>query len=143
MDKRERPQVLAGVTTEKKTGCGSIYITVNGDEQGTFEIFATLGKAGGCAVAQLEALTRMVTLGLRSGAPLWPYVAQLGEIRCPSPYMFPKKERALSCADAIAHVLEGELDDGGKKALKAWRKDHEYPGAQYQGGLDDIRPEDK
>jgi ribonucleoside-diphosphate reductase alpha chain len=45
-----------------KTGCGPLYVTVNQDSSGLFELFTTMGKAGGCAASQSEAIGRMVSL---------------------------------------------------------------------------------
>ncbi|MDI6743732.1 MAG: ribonucleotide-diphosphate reductase subunit alpha, partial [Smithella sp.] len=52
--KRERPRILRGWTYQMQTGCGPIYITINEDESGLFELFTTMGKAGGCAASQSE-----------------------------------------------------------------------------------------
>ncbi|GAH11457.1 unnamed protein product, partial [marine sediment metagenome] len=58
---RKRSRVTTGVTERVTTGCGYIYVTVNRDEQGIFEVFSHLGKAGGCASAQLEATCRLIS----------------------------------------------------------------------------------
>jgi hypothetical protein len=65
--KRERPKVLQGWTYQMQTGCGPLYVTVNEDSTGLFELFTTMGKAGGCAASQNEAIGRMVSLAWRSG----------------------------------------------------------------------------
>ncbi|OGT97484.1 MAG: ribonucleoside-diphosphate reductase, adenosylcobalamin-dependent, partial [Geobacteraceae bacterium GWB2_52_12] len=65
--KRERPKALRGWTYQMQTGCGPLYITVNEDKNGLFELFTTMGKAGGCAASQSEAIGRMVSLAWRSG----------------------------------------------------------------------------
>ena len=83
------------------------------DSQGIFEVFATLGKSGGCASAQLEATCRLITLALRSGIDVASVVSQLRGIRCPS-IAWEEGKAVLSCADAIASVLEKHVP-GGKE----------------------------
>jgi ribonucleoside-diphosphate reductase alpha chain len=102
---RKRPKVTRGVTERVNTGCGYIYVTVNFDQQGISEIFSTLGKAGGCAAAQLEAISRLTSLALRSGIDIDSIVKHLRGIRCPS-IAWEQGHATLSCADAIASVLE-------------------------------------
>ncbi len=107
MEKKERPKVLKGTTTKVETGCGNLYITVGCNNGHPIEVFATLGKAGGCSNCQNEALTRSITLGLKYGIPVEEYVRELEELQCPSPNMFPMVDRVLSCADGIAKTLRG------------------------------------
>lgn len=106
---RPRPEVTIGTTTKVATGCGNLYITINVDEEGKpFELFTQMGKAGGCAASQLEALGRLVSLGFRSGIEVKSIIEQLRNIRCPSP-SWEKGQRIFSCADAIARVVEKRL----------------------------------
>jgi ribonucleoside-diphosphate reductase alpha chain len=102
---RKRPKVTRGVTERVNTGCGYIYVTVNFDSRGISEVFSTLGKAGGCAAAQLEAISRLTSLALRSGIDVESLVKHLRGIRCPS-IAWEQGHAILSCADAIASVLE-------------------------------------
>ena len=102
---RKRPKVTRGVTERVNTGCGYIYVTVNFDQQGISEVFSTLGKAGGCAAAQLEAISRLTSVALRSGIDMDSVVKHLRGIRCPS-IAWEQGHAILSCADAIASVLE-------------------------------------
>ena len=102
---RKRPKVTTGVTERVNTGCGYIYITVNFDGRGISEVFSTLGKAGGCAAAQLEGISRLTSLTLRSGIDVESIVKQLRGIRCPS-IAWEQGHAILSCGDAIASVLE-------------------------------------
>src|SRR4030042_610426 len=101
---RPRPKVTKGVTERVTTGCGYIYITVNFDAKGISEVFTTLGKAGGCAAAQLEAIRRLPSVALRSGIDIDSIVKHLRGIRCPS-VAWEEGRAVLSCADAIASVL--------------------------------------
>jgi len=114
---RKRSKVTTGVTERVTTGCGYIYVTVNSDEQGICEVFSTLGKAGGCASAQLEATCRLISLALRSGIDVTSVVRQLRGIRCPS-IAWEEGKSILSCADAIASVLEKHIDGDKKPKLE-------------------------
>ena len=102
---RKRPKVTTGVTERVNTGCGYIYVTVNFDSRGISELFSTLGKAGGCAAAQLEAISRLTSQALRSGIDVDSIVKHLRGIRCPA-IAWEQGHAILSCADAIASVLE-------------------------------------
>jgi ribonucleoside-diphosphate reductase alpha chain len=106
---RPRPEVIIGTTTKVATGCGNLYVTINIDEDSKpFELFTQMGKAGGCAASQLEALGRMVSLAFRAGVEVKSIIEQLRNIRCPSP-SWEKGQRIFSCADAIARVIERRL----------------------------------
>jgi len=102
---RPRPKVTKGITERVTTGCGYIYVTVNFDDKGICEVFSSLGKSGGCASAQLEATCRLISLALRSGIDLASVAKHLRGIRCPS-VAWEEGRAVLSCADAIASVLE-------------------------------------
>ncbi len=102
---RQRPDSTIGVTKKINTGCGHLYVTINTDERGVCEIFTQMGKVGGCASAQLEAIARLISLALRSNIKVESIVKQIRAIRCPSP-MWSKGKMILSCADGIASALE-------------------------------------
>lgn len=103
---KERPAVLIGKTMEMQTGCGKMYVTINQDEEGkVFEVFTSIGKAGGCAQSQCEAIGRLMSLNLRSGVKPEFIVRQLKGISCHMKYGFGDKQ-VLSCADAVGKALE-------------------------------------
>jgi len=108
---KPRPEVIMGTTTKVTTGCGNLYITINQAESGDFfEVFTQMGKAGGCAGSQLEAVGRLISLALRGGVDIKVVTEQLKGIRCPSPSWVNGK-KIFSCADAVARVLEKRAMD--------------------------------
>ncbi len=106
---RNRPEVTRGFTQRIETGCGHMYVTINSDEKGVCELFTQMGKVGGCASAQLEAIARLVSLCLRSNIKVESVARQLKGIRCPSP-MWYKGKVISSCADGVATALETSLE---------------------------------
>ena len=103
---KERPAILIGKTTEITTGCGKMYVTINQDQEGNvFEVFTSIGKAGGCAQSQSEAIGRLISLNLRSGVEPEFIIKQLKGISCHMPYGF-GSQRVLSCADAVGKALD-------------------------------------
>jgi ribonucleoside-diphosphate reductase alpha chain len=108
---RARKNVIHGSTRKVRTGCGNLYVTVNEDEEGNlFEIFNQIGKAGGCAASQSEAIGRLVSLALRTGVEPEDIVRQLKGISCHTPVWY-QEGKILSCADAVAKALEWHLQE--------------------------------
>lgn len=108
---RPRPERTYGVTQRSSTGCGKLYITINRDDVGICEVFAQMGKGGGCANSQIEATGRLISLALRSGVKVESVLKQLMGIRCPSP-VWQNGQMILSCSDAIAKVLNEYTESG-------------------------------
>lgn len=117
--KRQRPAMLRGHTAKMNSPLGDLYVTINEDESGRpFEVFCTLGKAGGAAMADAEAIGRLVSLALRSGIPITAVRDQLRGISCDRAVgVGPNK--VLSAPDAIGQALERYLEekDGVQEAL--------------------------
>jgi ribonucleoside-diphosphate reductase alpha chain len=107
---RKRPDTITGTTRKIGTGCGNLYVTINDDEQGAFELFAQIGKAGGCAASQTEAIGRLISLALRAGVDPNAIARQLSGVRCPSP-AWNNGNKVFSCADGISQALARHLKD--------------------------------
>ena len=106
---RIRPEETNGYTRRIRTGEGSLYITINRDEKGLCEVFTTIGKAGGNAQAQAEALSRLISLALRCGIDAWDIVKQLRGISGPTP-TWENGHLILSTPDAIGQALTNYLN---------------------------------
>jgi ribonucleoside-diphosphate reductase alpha chain len=78
-----------------------VYVTVNRLEGQVIEVFARLGKSGGCGAATMEAVGRLLSLGLRCGLDPAHLIKQLGGIQC---------HRSPSCLEAVAAVLKVEVE---------------------------------
>lgn len=112
--KRDRPKALKGWTYQMQTGCGPLYVTVNEDKAGLFELFTTMGKAGGCAASQCEAIGRMVSLAWRSGVQGRQVIKQLLGISCHAQSGF-GDNKVLSCADAVAKAIQTHMKLAGNE----------------------------
>ncbi len=103
--RRPRPATLHGTTRRMMSPLGDLYVTINEDERGRpFELFATLGKAGGAAMADVEAIGRLVSLALRSGISPQQIYGQLRGISCDRAVGF-GPNKVLSVPDAIAQAM--------------------------------------
>lgn len=102
---RPRPKKTSGTTTKMQTFCGDLYVTINEDEDGRpFEVFCSMGKAGGCEGSQNEAVGRLISQALRCGIDFQSIIKQLIGIRCSRSFgVGPNKVE--SCSDAIAKVM--------------------------------------
>jgi ribonucleoside-diphosphate reductase alpha chain len=104
--KRSRPDHLRGTTIRKETPLGVMFVNITEDDKGQpFEVFLTLGKAGGSAMADAEAMGRMISLALRSGIPMMEIHKQLRGISSDRAVgLGPNK--VLSVPDAIGIAIE-------------------------------------
>lgn len=108
---RPRPKILYGKTIEMMTGCGKLYVTINSDEKGDpFEVFTSMGKAGGCAQSQCEAIGRLISIVFRSGGSPEIIIKQLKGISCHMKFGFGPNQ-VLSCADAVAKAIEKAINN--------------------------------
>jgi ribonucleoside-diphosphate reductase alpha chain len=109
---KKRSWSLIGKTIKMETGCGPLYITINEDEDGFFELFNTMGKAGGCAASQSEAIGRLVSLAWRSGISTEKIIKQLSGICCHRQTGL-GANKIQSCSDAIARAIMLYSEESG------------------------------
>src|SRR6185369_8652713 len=104
--KRARPEKLRGTTHRLETPLGTMFVNITEDDRNQpFEVFITLGKAGGSAMADAEAMGRLISLALRSGIPIMEVHKQLRGISSDRAVgLGPNK--VLSVPDAIGLALE-------------------------------------
>ena len=109
--KRQRPSMLRGRTLKLNSPLGDLYVTINEDDGGRpFEVFCTLGKAGGAATADAEAIGRLISLALRSGIPVSAVKDQLRGVSSDRAVgVGPNK--VLSLPDAIGQAIERYLEE--------------------------------
>jgi ribonucleoside-diphosphate reductase alpha chain len=109
--KRSRPELLRGTTRRLDTPLGTMYVTITEDDKAQpFEVFMSLGKAGGALMADVEAIGRLISLALRSGIPLPEIHRQLRGISSDRVSgLGPSK--VMSVPDAIGIAIEKWMQD--------------------------------
>jgi ribonucleoside-diphosphate reductase alpha chain len=111
---RSRPEVMRGTTRRVDSPLGTMYVNITEDDKGQpFEVFISLGKAGGALMADVEAIGRLISLALRSGIPVSAIYRQLRDISSDRAVgLGPNKVKSVP--DAIAIALERrELEKKG------------------------------
>jgi len=109
--KKDRPDVLHGVTQRIKTGYGKLYVNINEDPNADrpFELFANIGNSGGFTASFTEALAKMISTALRAGVDPEEIADELQGIRSPK-VNWDKGEQIQSIPDAIGTALGRYLD---------------------------------
>ncbi len=109
--KRSRPETLRGLTRRIETPLGTLYVTITEDDRGQpFEVFMSLGKAGGAIMADVEAMGRLISLALRSGIPMREVHRQVRGISSDRLIgLGPNK--VLSVPDAVGIAIEKWMQD--------------------------------
>jgi ribonucleoside-diphosphate reductase alpha chain len=115
---RPRPKVVKGKTYRMKTELGTVFITVNEDDEGIFEVFVQgLGKSGTSTAAFTEAIGRLISLALRSGVKPSAIIDQLSLIRGSRPVVQEDGTVVFSVPDAIAKAIAEYLRGGEQLTL--------------------------
>ena len=97
---------LRSTSIRKETPLGVMFVHITEDDKGQpFEVFINLGKAGGSAMADAEAIGRLMSLALRSGISVQALHRQLRGISSDRAVgLGPNK--VMSVPDAIGLALE-------------------------------------
>ncbi len=139
---RPRPLVTTGHTVRMNTGCGNLYVTINEDGDGQpFELFNHMGKAGGCAASQNEAIGRLISYALRCGASMEPLIKQLKGISCHRP-AWGEDGKISSCSDAIGKALEKYSTATRARSAPPAARPETVPGANGASLASEPRDED-
>ena len=103
----KRPQDVYGKTIKIVTAHGNMYIVINywehNGELKPFEVFTHIGKEGGDLHSYMSAITRMVSMALRSGVQVTDVIEQLRGISCH--VSWDNGQRIEGPVDAIAYAL--------------------------------------
>jgi len=133
----KRPEALRGFTYRITCGCGTIYVTINENDDKPFEVFINFGKSGKCANITLDALAITISHGLRAGVPLEEYLRAFRGYSCELriPGIRNKGTSISSCVDAVAQVFQRYLHEKGvgvalegKKLTDDFQDEAEYTG---------------
>jgi ribonucleoside-diphosphate reductase alpha chain len=116
---RSRPEVLRGTTRRVDSPLGTMYVNITEDDKGQpFEVFISLGKAGGALMADVEAIGRLISLALRSGVPLPAIHRQLRDISSDRiTGLGPNKVKSVPDAIAIAFERWSQEKNGIQQDL--------------------------
>jgi ribonucleoside-diphosphate reductase alpha chain len=115
---RARPDVVSGTTQKIETGYGSLYVTINEDEHGLFEVFAQIGRGGGYTASFTEAVARLASLCLRSGIQADEIIKQLDGIRSPK-IAYDHREKVYSVPDGLAKAIKRQVSGDLHKSIQA------------------------
>ena len=123
--KRKTPQIADGTRIRKDTGCGMLYVHIYKDLDGKeIEVFADLGKAGGCPSAFTEGLGRLSSLALKHGASMQEIRDELIEIKCTKEKGFGDNYIA-SCLDGVGKAVHDYICLRDMAEKKSVEKDKE------------------
>ncbi|MCA9383998.1 hypothetical protein KC909_06580, partial [Candidatus Dojkabacteria bacterium] len=112
---RDRPDVITGYTYKVNTDQGHLYLTVNEDETGIFEVFLSISKSGSYTAGYTQAVGRLVSTALRSGIKPDVIIDQLLGIRTSTPTMNKGGMIVYSVPDAVAKMLKKHISDKSKQ----------------------------
>ncbi len=106
-NKLNRPYILRGTTMKLPIAEGSLYITMNKDDDHIEEVFISLGRSGESEKAYTEAIGRLISIYLQEGGDVDRIIKTLKGIKGGSSIWF-NGMQIFSVPDAISKALEME-----------------------------------
>ena len=113
--KKKRPEVLDGKTEKIATGCGTLYLIINKDEETKTpcEFFPVLGKSGSCARSLLELIGKLLSV-VAQNLSKEDFIKLLKKdirgVNCGQEFRI-RDKRYGSCIDKMAHRLLQEFGE--------------------------------
>lgn len=79
-----RPKSIQSITYHQTCGCGDIFVTCGNHPKTKklFEVIVTLGKAGGCGIANKATIGGLISLALKGGIDPVEIVKPLSGVSC-------------------------------------------------------------
>ncbi len=114
MAAKKRKDVVEGKTIKCKTDCGSLYLTLNKQDNELIEIRITLGKSGSCVRGLLEHIALLYSIILQSDIDkeelIRIFKRHCEKVSCGTPFM-KNKVNYLSCIDYVASEVLKVLNE--------------------------------
>jgi ribonucleoside-diphosphate reductase alpha chain len=108
---KERPDVLESETQRVETARNRLYITITHDSHGEpFEVFVNCGQSGGHTHSWCEAVGKLASIALRSGADPREVSEYLMGIRGPLGVATDNGDTIHSIPDAVGVALERDVE---------------------------------
>lgn len=105
-----RPEVLYGYTERTATPFGSMYVTANCLDDKIVECFVKLGKSGSEIQSYIEALTRVISIGLQNGVDINQYIQTMNGISGYETWVYGdsngKEHVVKSIPDLLSKILQ-------------------------------------
>ncbi len=103
----ERPETMVGKTVKMVLPQGSLYVTVNFDQQNNVkEVFVNMGRGGSQEKSYCEAIGRLISRYLQAGGNIDNVLKSLKGIRANDSITWYKGLKLYSVPDAIAKAIE-------------------------------------
>ncbi len=127
-----RPSILSGTTTKLNTGQGSLYITINTDDNNhPVEVFANIGKSGGDTAALSEAIGRLISIALQKNVKVEEICKTLIGITGSRP-VWNNGILVKSVPDAIGQILMERFGTKNNPTKKSLQTDLKKDSPQFQ-----------